>query len=328
MPKAFLFNPENDIALASGQANFTPPAAALRLRRAGRMLPFFLADEGDAVVCDGVNNRWFAEFRKFFGIKADIWPHTPEGYTPTPWGWSAAVRREFENLGFSADSLPSDIQLEHWRQLSHRRTAAAIARHIAAAGCLDLWPHAVEINDTETLRDILLSCGSAVVKHPWSSSGRGVAFFDSDHTSPEQFLRQAAGAIRRQGSVMVERFMSDHYDFALLYKCTRARAEYVGPSVFAADSRGGYTGNIVAPEEILYAQLRSHISGQHLEVLISALSDALTSIIAPEYDGPVGIDLCVSPAGQIHICESNLRYTMGLIARAIARNIKKKAAIL
>ena len=321
MPCAWLFNPENDIALARGTANFTPPPAAVAMQRAGRLLPFFLAADSDFVICDGVNAEQFDAFRRRFAIKADVWNHCPDGLTPSPWGWSLAARRRFANLGFPPSVLPSDADLERWRLLSHRRTAALLARSLAGEGSLPLWPTAVEVSDPARLPEVLLGLGRAVVKQPWSSSGRGVAFFTSGSTSLDTVVRQAAGTIRRQGSVMVEPFMPDHRDFALLYECAGGRARFLGPSLFRADPAGRYLGNLVASDEFLFQELCRLLPSDLLHSLIEGLARALTAIVAPGWSGPVGIDICCDPRATIHICEANLRFTMGFVARAIARRL-------
>lgn len=322
MPRLWLFNPENDIALASGSANFTPPPAAIEMRRAGQLLPLFLCGADDRVVCEGINNHWFEDFRERFGIEADVWNHSCAGFTPRPWGWSMAARRTFEHIGFSRDALPSDAQLKDWRELSHRRTAALLHDYISRHTGLRLWPKAIETADTAVLSDIVGEYGRAVVKQPWSSSGRGVKFFDSERNSMAQLLEQAAGTIRRQGSVMVERMMTGHSDFALLYECKDGAARYVGPSVFNADSSGNYTGNLVERAERLRIRLEKLTGRETLENLVDALRSAISSIIAPRYEGPVGIDLCYGD-GLIHICEANLRYTMGFVALGIANHLRE-----
>lgn len=315
MRRLWWFNPENDIALAAGSANFTAPPAANIMRIAGEFLPLFLADVDDALLCNGVNNRWFDEFRERFGLTCDIWNHNPDGFSPSPWGWSYYTRRFFKNNGFTDNVLPTDKELERWRQLSHRRTAAAIYEHLRDTTTLPLWPKAQEITDADSLRAIK---GRLVIKSPWSSSGRGVIIFDSQKSAIESFIVQTKGTIRRQGSVMVEEYMEGHRDFALLYDCKDGYASFAGPSIFIADKNSGkYIGNLVASDEELFEHLCKIISPDCLNILIKALSNAISAIIAPGYDGPVGVDICCNDE-FIHICETNLRYTMGFVARGIA----------
>lgn len=313
---AYLFNPENDIALAAGSASYTPPVAAVEMRRAGELLPLFLAGKHDAVITEGVNREWFDAFRERFDIESGVWNHDIHGFTPRPWGWSAAVRRRFEYLGFPLEVLPSGSQLEKWRMLSHRRTAATLAQCVRNGSDLPLWPEAVEVDNAGLLKEILSSMDAAVVKSPWSSSGRGVSLFSGSGT--DSFVSRMAGTIRRQGSVMVEEYMEGHRDFALLFECEEGKAVYVGPSVFMADPQGNYSGNMVADESGLYSEIYSVMHPAAVKELIDALRHAVQEIIAPGYSGPVGIDICCSPGGKIHICEANLRYTMGFVARGIA----------
>ncbi len=40
----------------------------------------------------------------------------------------------------------------------------------------------------------------------------------------------------------------------------------------------------------------------------------LLSEIVPHYHGPVGVDFVVDEKGCIHLCEMNLRHTMGMVA--------------
>ena len=48
--RLFLYNPENDIALASGLPRITPPRQASDIHLSGALLPVWLAGEGDYVL--------------------------------------------------------------------------------------------------------------------------------------------------------------------------------------------------------------------------------------------------------------------------------------
>ena len=50
-----IFNPEHDIALASGLANFTAPHAGRQLRHDLGFLPALWASEGDIIMVDDVD---------------------------------------------------------------------------------------------------------------------------------------------------------------------------------------------------------------------------------------------------------------------------------
>ena len=69
MNRVFLFNPENDIALAAGRQNFTPPKAAVQMALSGATLPWWLGDSDDyLLLSDGdMRREWFAEVVERFG---------------------------------------------------------------------------------------------------------------------------------------------------------------------------------------------------------------------------------------------------------------------
>ncbi len=326
MKRLWLFNPENDIALAHGSANFTAPAAALSLRRAGELLPLWIAEAGDAVMCSGVNARWLDDVQQKFGIEVEPWDYT-FGYRPTPWGWSRAVRHEFAMNGFAADSMPDDAWLEAHRRLSHRRTSILVAEQLAKPLDFQLWPAAVEVDCVAALEQILAAGGDYVVKSPWSSSGRGIAF--SRNGRRENFLRQAEGTIRRQGSLLVEREARRLCDFAMLFDYAPGACRYLGLSLFAADERGAYTGNVVARQSELSARLQQYINAESLDTVAEALSAALQEVLGEDYAGPVGVDMLIAatPNGPIldPVVEVNLRWTMGFVALRLARLVDAPA---
>lgn len=320
-PRLWLFNPENDIALAHGTARFTPPMAAVQLARSGAALPFWLADKGDRVLCRGINDRWLADIQSRFGIEAEPWDGSTD-LDPSPWGWSHATRQTFADAGFPADRLPSDSELNTIRTLSHRRTSALVANALQPLLPFPIWPAAREAFTTD---DIAAEVAAApcVVKAPWSSSGRGIAFVDAD-TLPKQ-LSRFAGTIRRQGSVMVERQARRLLDFAMLFDYAYGLCQFVGYSVFDTMSTGAYTGNYVEPQAQLLSRITAYVPADHIAQLQTALPKALTATLGADYCGPVGVDMLVADthAGpMLHaVVEVNLRYTMGRVALALHQRI-------
>lgn len=315
MRRAFLFNPENDIALARNVAAFTPPPAAIALRRAGELLPMWLCQGGDCVVCDGVNARWFEKLTSDFGLAARPWDHDSTDTAPTPWGWSAATRRTLAMHGFPASALPDDEQLATLRELSHRRTAAAVARALAAKLPFAIWPAAEEYTDAERLAAALRQ-GPCVVKSPWSSSGRGITFTTPDRA--DAMATRAAGIIRTQGSVMVEKASTRRCDFAMLWHYDLGDCRWAGFSLFETGDRGDYRANIVAPQAVLESRIATYADLEQLRTIRSALPEALRSVLADRYSGPVGVDMLIDADGTIDpVVEINLRYTMGFIALAL-----------
>ena len=307
MKRLHLFNPDNDLALASGLANYTPPPAASRLRRAGEALPLWYGTDGDAFVSTGTDARWLDAMRSAFGMDVDVFPGDASAYSPAPWGWSAATRADFRHMRFSDSALPSTAQIDAMRALSHRRTAAEIQAMLPKQY---LTPAAVEVRSFAELQGVMSKWPEAVVKLPWSSSGRGTLGVSRTELS----ARHAAieGSIRRQGSVMVEPKHNKGIDFAMLFDMESGHACYRGLSLFDADISNGYAGNNIMPQPEMEELIKSAVGAEALDEVRQALIPALEQIVGAAYSGPLGIDFFNVPeTGHIALAEMNLRRTMG-----------------
>lgn len=315
MKRLFLFYPQNDVALAADTASFTAPRAAVELQRSGELLPLWMCSAGDCVMCSGVSEVWLREMQDTFGLTGEVWNHSPEEFVPLPWGWSKASRNVFIHNGYSADALPSDARLEHWRELSHRRTAARLCELVMPKLSCDIYPPAVEISSVDELRSFIANEGIAVVKSPWSSSGRGVRIVDE-----RSDLNGLEGTLRKHGSLMVEKYVNPHFDFALLYNARGTGVDFVGYSLF--ETRGtAYQGNLVAPQDVVASRIVDRIGSAALDEISAAVSEELKEILAGSYEGPVGVDMLCDETGMMHIVEINLRCTMGFVALALARYV-------
>lgn len=315
MRHLYLFNPDNDLALGRDLANYTPPPAAANLRVAGACLPLWYGADGDEFVATGVNGRWLSGVCDTFGIGVDVYDHVPADKMPTPWGWSRATRTDFRRLGFSDNALPTDSALEAIRALSHRRSTAELHR-LLPPGLLVSAP--VEVSEWSTLEEFLATHPRAMLKLPYSSSGRGLAPVDRDGLARRR--AEIEGMVRRQGSVMAEPWVEKCCDFALLYNMEVGRARAAGISLFETDANGNYTGNILAPEGALRAQVAAHCDPTALATLETALPRALEALIGENYEGPLGVDfIAEAGSGRIAMCEMNLRMTMGHFATLFHR---------
>ena len=307
--KLHLFNPENDLALAAGNAGYTPPRAAVDLHRAAALLPLWYADPGDHVYAPEADAAWADSMNRRFGLGVSV---GSEGI-PAPWGWSAHAVRQFRAIGIDGPFPDTEVL----RGLSHRRTAMLLHRRLSAASSLpyQLPPEPQEITDLSQLPQ----GNDFFIKAPWSSSGRGVA--DCSCMPRRQVERLCAGIIRRQGSVMVEPRLDRLRDFAMLFRSDGAgTVSYCGLSLFFNSSACAYGGNIVAPQP----QLAEILGCDHLDVTARAVSEALSEIVGSLYCGPLGVDMMLYRAadGRTLICptvEVNLRMTMGFVAQSLCR---------
>lgn len=166
-----------------------------------------------------------------------------------PWGWDAALCHQLQRLGVNPRILPTDEELKEVRALSHRRTAKELLDSIhntslinntiedsikateeaiektsktielvgetieATREAIELTGEAIEEKDEAALLQQLARWPEAVLKAPWSSSGRGVRMVSAPlHSS---VLQWALGVMRRQGSLMVEPLYHKVADFGM-----------------------------------------------------------------------------------------------------------------
>jgi len=286
----YIFNPENDMALADGHAGYTPPARIRQMRRELWWLPQWWAAEDDIV--------WNGEDRL----------QVPDDTTIRPWGWSAAICHQLRQAGVQESLLPSPRKLEQLRQLSHRQTAVALLQELREQLSLDghLAGESVLCHTKEEVEDAVNSYGEAMLKQPWSSSGRGLR-----KVSPADLLSGERGE-----SVVVERFLHKVCDFALEFWLDgRGGVEYRGLSLFYTNDKGAYLGNWVAPEGQKLQWLTQYVPPQYLVEIRRWWEERLRHF---DYEGPVGIDMMLAREGICPCIEVNWRWTMGLVSCLVA----------
>lgn len=224
-----------------------------------------------------------------------------------PWGWDRHIAGVLSKLGAPQHLLPTVAQLDRIRALSSRHTAVRVLERLAMPPFTSRWC----TDEAATLAAIAEYGGRAVLKLPWSCSGRGV--WTTESASSLQRIRKS---LRDQGAVEVEPLYDKVADFAMEFEAdAHGGVSYAGLSVFATHDGGGYAGNMVATQEILRSSLEAKAGGSlPLEVLSHRLCDVLAEILSGGYTGPLGIDMMLTPDG-IHPCiEVNLRNTMGRVA--------------
>lgn len=322
-PKAHLYFPENDLALAANLDNYTPPLQAQIMHRDGATLPMWYGHDGDTFIASGINDRWYGFVCDTFGINVDIFNGGDHlGFEPAPWGWSKASRRAYIRSGFSAEQLPDDRQISSIRELSNRRTAIEIALRLSSVLDIDMTPPAILADNIDKVCDSISLFSKAIIKTPWSNAGRGI--IPADTRDLDNIVARVAPIIRRYGQVTIEPRHDKVIDFAMLYEIYDGTAHYVGMSVFDTDSNGSYTGNIVAADPILIDIITQYVGAGIIKALSCAMSTVLADIIGTSYNGPLGVDMLVARHNGGYIIdpavELNLRMTMGHLAHRLAES--------
>ena len=129
--RIYLFNPDNDLALAHGGGHYIAPPFAQKMQNDLCALPMWYAEPGSMVlVADEAMREWVDSTSERLGF-------TIKGITPDslakandasfyPWGWSGTIKKRLIKRGVKAHLLPSDAAMEQVRLLAHRRNSIAM----------------------------------------------------------------------------------------------------------------------------------------------------------------------------------------------------------
>lgn len=356
MTTLYWFCPENDLALAHGGAHFTPPRHAVALGREAAAIVWWLAGPGDAVLMPSeadeserqIWHRWLQRMADATGLPPESLPRlvtTAEEFADTaignkgadrsspypsipqkavrPWGWSLYTVEQLRKRGVSDTLLPTAGQIETLRSLSHRRITSAINRRLVAMVDFEsMGSQRPEIpveaaTMAEAEEALRLWDGRVFVKAPWSSSGRGVA--DSrDYSNPKSLRQRIVSTIHAQGSCMIEPAYDKAIDFAMLFEARGdGEVKAQGWSEFSTVRQSVYTGNRLATDNEIVADITRYVGPSLLQAVGSALEQILTEIIGGKYVGPLGIDMMADTNRLVPCVELNLRPTMGTVARRV-----------
>lgn len=351
MNELFLYNPENDIALAANPVgSFTAPRQAALLARFGAPLMWWMGDKGDYVLLPPPASeadydrlsRWCRMVTARYG-EGPAFVYNCNGLQVSqlsPWGWSRATVHTFEQVGVSNDLL-KEIPVDRLRDMSHRRTSMLVNSSLSdiLKGawenmiCVEGACEAFSVSDVSAIVS-RFGCGEVYVKAPWSSSGRGVV--SSRSLSAEKLLTRCEGVIRRQGSVLIERAHKKVLDFAMLFEADAAgTVRFYGMSGFFNGRDVAYSGNIVASDNDILGEICRYLPMELIADVRGALEIVLTRILGGTYIGYFGVDMMVvadpsvSGAFALVPCvELNLRMTMGVVAHRLFHRLASGTGIM
>lgn len=291
-----IFNPEHDLCMANGDANFVPPASALEFGKD----------------CAGLT-RWIDQ-----STDNEV----------VPWGWDAVLKRRLQKEGVSGSMLPSDAAIAEIRRLSHRRNAVNASIYVndfqanADARLLKyLRPisYVREISDINALTPAVEAFGDAVLKAPLSGSGKGLRWARCNELSASD-LGWSRNVIAKQGSIMVEKRLEIVQDFAMLFHVGRSEVSSEGYSLFFNDN-GIYKGNVLASDAHILSRISCYVPNVLIINVKAALEKYLECEFLGKYTGYVGADMFIyKEAGEYRLApvgELNVRMTMGLLARRL-----------
>ena len=237
-----------------------------------------------------------------------------------PWGWNKALRAMLLRRGVSEIQMPTLLQLQTIRQLSHRRTAAQLLPRLRQKGTVG---EAFECETTGQVEALLSRYGQIVMKAPWSSSGRGLRYLSVGRTPLSMQAGWLHNVVAMQESVIVEPYYNKVKDFGMEFHSDgHGHVNYLGLSLFST-ANGAYTGNIIATENTKQKMIARYIPADLLNSTKEKICSELSYIYNGKYQGPLGVDMMVVGNGEdtflLHPCvEINLRRTMGHVAISLS----------
>ena len=309
MKKLYLFNPENDIALASGSPYYMAPASAKKMAADLATLPAWYADAGSAVwVSDERQVSWLREECRLplviDGV-LDI-PEICDGIIP--WGWNPALLHRLGNC------FTGKIKMECVRSLSSRKSAVDLLPKLRVKGTVgeSYW-----LTSVADVCQFVMQYDKILLKAPWSGSGKGIQPLSRQ---PDDNLKGwMKRIISSQGGVVGEPFYQKVKDFAMEFYVSGRSVSFAGYSLFEADARGIYKENRLASDDVIEQELAGYVSLSLLHELQEKLLQELPRLLQDNYQGYLGVDMMVvrtSEGYAVHPCvEINLRMNMGVVSR-------------
>lgn len=328
MRNIYLFNPENDLAIAHGKKRYDAPKSARRLASDMSLLPLWYAqnDSNSLIITQSsVPSDYQKELFEALHIGAKLVSENEYIYHSDdvfhPWGWSLALKDRLERWA-GGDVVTPDLST--YRRLSGRQFAVFVLKELRSLNRLDgsvLIP--IVGASLPKLAEATLEFGNpCLMKAPWSGSGKGLLWAYDGWT--ERVSAWCNNILKRQGEVVCEPCYAKVQDFAMEFRIQNSQLSFVGYSYFQTDDSGTYRGNLLASDAHIEQLLSSWLPVEVLHETCAALLEILSLHLAPYYEGFFGIDMMVcEKEGRyfLHPCvELNLRFNMGLVSHALYEN--------
>lgn len=316
----YIFNPENDLALANFSSNYTPPASIIKLGLDLSMLPFWFAPNNSIIISQSdIDNKFVEKIGVEFGIKSSVIGinNIPLNIDCdiNPWGWSPYLVNKLISLGFTLNKLPSSEYLEVLRDYSSRKNAVRMLSELKNQ-YPQFYGESSFITDLDELLVHLLSTeGDKALKMPLSGSGRGLIWILNGITDKQ--TDWARRVIKTQGGIVAEPKLDKVQDFAMEFSIRNRISKFEGYSLFESAASGAYMGNVLMSDNDIEVELSKYISLEMLHGLRFTLLEKLPNYF-PMYNGFLGVDMmvCNTDDGyKLQPCiEINMRMNMGLVS--------------
>lgn len=321
-----IFNPDNDLALADGRRSYMPTQLVKRMTGDLALLPFWTqAGAKESVLCEGEEHRLFLQrMQEILPLKGCMpvgkgqAAATAKVEGVLPWGWSPRLRRILECMGVSEECLPAGAELADVRRLSGREVAVEVLGRVRSR-VPDVIGEAEVIRTAEACEAYVRKLGTAVLKMPLSSSGKGLYWC---REGMDNLVRGwVERGVSKQGVVVASPIYNKVYDLSMLFeRGVDGRFRCMAPSIFNTDGKGAYEGHRL----LSAGRIRKHFCRLFGGDVVNGVEEVLTDELNSRYGSNpyfryIGVDMmaCRLPDGQLrlHPCvEINARMSMGVVA--------------
>lgn len=317
----YLFNPENDMALANFTPYYKTPSEIIRMANDLSVLPAWYAPEGSTIKVDSLSrvSLWREQCPASNFLPDVIWSAEWENMPYKPWGWSPSLLYTLRKAGVNDSFLLSDMQMGQIRVLSGRQCCVKILESFSRMD--GLCGKAMTCNSMTQVKKYITSLERCVLKAPWSGSGRGIMYVSSKewNDSAEGWVSRV---LRVQGEIMVEPLYNKVCDFAMeFYADGNGSVSFVGYSLFDTDAHGNYKGNFLLSDGQINKILSQYIPDEVFDNVCRTMEGSLASLLNKDYCGFFGVDMmiCLEDGKYLlHPCvEINLRMNMGVVSHTI-----------
>lgn len=317
----YLFNPENDMALANFTPYYKAPSEIIRMANDLSVLPAWYAPEGSTIKVDSLSrvSLWREQCPASDFLPDVIWSAEWENMPYKPWGWSPSLLYTLRKAGVNDSFLLSDMQMGQIRVLSGRQCCVKILESFSRMD--GLCGKAMTCNSMTQVKKYITSLERCVLKAPWSGSGRGIMYVSSKewNDSAEGWVSRV---LRVQGEIMVEPLYNKVCDFAMeFYADGNGSVSFVGYSLFDTDAHGNYKGNFLLSDGQINKILSQYIPDEVFDNVCRTMEGSLASLLNKDYCGFLGVDMmiCLEDGKYLlHPCvEINLRMNMGVVSHTI-----------
>lgn len=328
----FLFNPDYDMAMANFTPYYKAPAEILRMAADLSLLPLWFAGKGSGVKVDCLERvelyraqlceicpaeegremllRWLASVDW-----TEKWPSARY----IPWGWTPCLVHRLRQEGVDEAFLPSVEEMQRIRYLSSRQRCLEILPEFAGwEGICGEMKACQQLSEVDAF---IQERGQAILKAPWSGSGRGLWKVSAASWNGQQ-AGWASRILKVQGILMAEPIYDKVADFAMEFLADeKGEVRFVGYSYFETDAHGNYKANRLLSNAAIEKRLSRYVSLERLSCIKVCLEASLKKLLGQAYQGYLGVDMMVcrmEDGYRIHPCvEINLRMNMGVLSRIL-----------